>query len=80
MPANMAVHVCFCVCRCPGTISTTSPSGEQDPAGGGGHRLAHVQPGLTLAMDPAGGQRRGREEERTGKKRIRKKEKGRDGG
>lgn len=63
--------VFFCVYLA--TISTTTPSGEQGPAGGGGHRPAHVQPGLTLAMDPAGGERR-RIEERVSEKEERKEE------
>lgn len=71
----MAVHVCVRV----GTISTRLPLGEQVTAGGSGHRPAHVQPDLTLAMDPAGGQRGGRGEEREEEER-RKKDKGRDGG
>ncbi len=71
-----SVFLCvFCVCACPGTISTATSrlSGEQGTAGGGGHRHTHVQPGLTLAMNPAGGQRRGREE-RGRKKRRRERE------
>lgn len=59
-------HGCSCVflCVCPGTISTTATPGERGPAGGGGHRPAHVQPGLTLAMDSAEGRRRRRRERR----------------
>lgn len=71
MPTHMAVHVCFSV-YVQGTISTISPLGEQEAAGGGGYRLAHVQPGLTLAMDPAGGQRSSRGEGRAGERRMRK--------
>lgn len=48
MPTHMAVHVCFvCVSMCPETISTTLAFEDPEPAGGGSHRPAHVQPGLT---------------------------------
>lgn len=47
----------LCVCGRPGTISGTTPSGWPGPAGGGGHRPAHVQAGLTPTPDPAGGER-----------------------
>lgn len=57
------------VCVCPGTISTTMPFGEQGPVGGNGHRPAHVQPGLTRVMDPAGRtEKKRRREERVRKK------------
>lgn len=48
MPTHMVVHVCFvCVSIRPETISTTLPFEDPEPAGGGSHRPAHVQPGLT---------------------------------
>ena len=62
--------VFLCVCVCSGAISTTSPLGEQEPDGGGGHRPAQVQPGLTLALDAVGGQRRSGGEEGTGGERT----------
>lgn len=39
------------------------PSGELGPVGGNGHRPAHVQPGLTRVMVPAGGPKRRRRSE-----------------
>lgn len=63
------------MCVCGGTIDILSPLGEQEPAGNAGHRPAHVVPGLTLAMNPAGGQGRKRE-----RKKRSEREKGRDGG
>ena len=71
------------MCVCPETISASTPSGEQGPAGGGGHSPDHVQPGLTLAMDPAGGCRRRRRRRRRRMEergREREREEGRDGG
>lgn len=38
--------------------------GERGPTGSAGHRPAHVQPDLTLATVPAGGQRRKKGEEK----------------
>lgn len=60
-------------------LAPTRPGGggEQGPAGGGGHRPAHVQPGLTLTVDPAGGQRRRRRRGRRREEREEQEEKGR---
>lgn len=59
--------VFFCMCVYAGTISTTLPLREARPAGGAGHGPAHVQPGLTLSIDPAEGQRGESEEGENGK-------------
>lgn len=51
------------------------PLGKQGPFGGNGHRSAHVQPGLTQAMDPAGGEEKEEEGSEQGGKREEAKEK-----
>lgn len=64
MLIHMVVHVCFGACvYMQGQLAPPCPLGKQGPAGGAGHGPARVQPGLTLAMDPAGGQRGESEEE-----------------
>lgn len=45
------------------------PLGKQGPVGGNGHRSAHVQPGLTQAMDQAGGEAKEEEGSEQGEKR-----------